>query len=353
MKASKGSRYPTRPARTHVGIFLAVLCAALALAASPLSRSALAEPPYKFDPTTYDGYIFPGLGDLYVPVPNKPVIGGARLYEFPGVPNSRGFWQEIDVKKMLPADRALGMANPNVFFFGCHGRMKTGEARILEGLDIGGCRYGFAASCNELSRGPVHVATKMAQQSGKTVFGINPEIDATLNVGFVNEKPFINIEEKIDERNFRLLGPGTKEKSLIVAVRPDGRIVQVPHPERIPGMQGVGFNFTDPDFASTQKTRGGTRCSTNTMISSQSHSKKGIRGGKIGGTVASLAMSAYLGNLAAQGNESAATILEGMSYHDTIVNNLQRGCDADGQRVGGWQGWFNALGASAPDCFGP
>jgi len=358
MKLSMQSSREMRPrpsSRTGVHLYLAILLTSLVLYTSPFSRSAYADPPYIFDLDTYDGYIFPGLGEKWVPVPDKPVIAGARLYSFPGVTNSLGFWQDCDVKKMLPGDRALGTENPDVFFFGTHGRMKIAESAILQGLNAGGCKYGFATSCNEISRGMVHTATEMARQSGKICFGINPDIDASMHITFdAHGRPVINIEEILpDGSDGPLLGPGTKQKATVVAVRPDGTVVQVPHPERLPHLKNATFNFNNPESTSTPETRRGGRCSTNTMMNSRRPPGKGIRGGKLAGTVASLGISAYLGNRASQGDAQAASIVEGMAYHDTIVSNLQRGCDANGERVGWWQGWFNALGASATDCFGP
>lgn len=199
-----------------------------------------------------------------MPVPDKPVIAGARLYSFPGMPNSLGFWQDCDVKRMLPGDRALGTENPDVFFFGTHGRMKIGESAILQGLNAGGCKYGFATSCNEISRGMVHTATEMARQSGKICFGINPDIDASMHITFdAHGRPVINIEEILpDGSDGPLMGPGTKQKATVVAVRPDGTVVQVPHPERLPHLKNTTFNFNNPESTSTPETRRGGRCST-------------------------------------------------------------------------------------------
>jgi hypothetical protein len=204
---------------------------------------AQATPPSGCVPEGYSGYIFSGLFDQYIP---EPAADGAgfRAYRFPDAPNSLGYWQDGCAKRMLPSDRALGLYNPEVFFFGTHGRLKSNQVQPLQLLTPGSCKYGFAATCNELARGPTHTATEMARQTGKICFGINPDIDASMIVNMRGNKTEITVQEILpDGSDGAILGRGSKQCATIVAVRPDGRVIQVPHPERLPQLPGVEFNL--------------------------------------------------------------------------------------------------------------
>jgi hypothetical protein len=54
----------------------------------------------------------------------------------------------------------------------------------------------------------------------------------------------ITVEEILpNELSGEIVGRGTKQCATFVAVRPDGKVIQVPHPERIPQLPGVTFNF--------------------------------------------------------------------------------------------------------------
>jgi hypothetical protein len=335
---------------------------------------AWATPPYTlennfgYDPETYDGHKIDGLGTDFFPDPRNPQDWrGFRGYIFRDASNSYGFWQDGDMKDMLACDRALGIACPKVFFFSSHGRLWGNQKDALgniAGLSDPSTRYAFAATCNDNGRGPHHAATVLAQASNKITFGINPNISSSLEVKMVDGYPTLYVTSIMPDgiTDGPLIGKGTKANPTWVAVKPDGTVIGVPHPERVPQLAGIKFAFAEPEGAvenSSVAPVAARRCGPDSVVrGSRSQNSRLLgnlgrtAGGNTGRTatamLGTLAVNTYLENLANAGNQSARDIVEGQAYHAKIVSNLERGLSADGERLSWWEGWLNALGASAP-----
>jgi hypothetical protein len=92
----------------------------------------------------------------------------------------------------------------------------------------------------------------------------------------------------------------------------------------------------------------GSQLQSTRVIGTLGRTAGGNAGRTATATVGTLAVNAYLENLANAGNQSARDILEGQAFHAKIVSNMERGLSADGEKLSWWEGWLNALGASAP-----
>lgn len=202
-------------------------------------------------------YRFRGLGDPWIPQvgPNDPSPpGGQWPYVHNRHPNSVSVWQDGDLRVMLPGDQALANSlSPQVAILNRHGRLTTPEV-----LQTGAFPFptditcAFAATCNEFARGPHNTVTTLAQLLNVPTYGLNPLVNATLQVNVTESgRPRLTVEEILElYRNAptgEVLGPGTKDFPLFVKIFPDGDVQGIHEPWNDPVLKNVDYDWGTKD----------------------------------------------------------------------------------------------------------
>jgi|GEM_PF-6593821 len=279
---------------------------------------------------------------------------------------SASVWSSGEMPRMLKDDMALANALGQQFaVFARHGKYgDDAYDRSFADIPVPEGRRIVAASCNKFGNVPHFYAPveKVARKNpGVGVFGINPKYDSELLIDRVGDGRVLlrvfetgtnNLVDSDDVFVYGKYCPKTDEfthipvagskgrqylanKGIFVGSVPDSEVCSSSSASNSNRRGTVGNVSIRRPFIPS-----GASCYTLTA---------GRRAGVTAGTMlATMAVNSYLEHRAHNGDEAAASILEGQAYHARIVSNLERGLSADGQRLSWWEGWLNALGASQP-----